>query len=544
MEEKQTNAGRALLEPLLRGCRKAGILLSVLAVLRAIQLVLLALVTSRVIDCAQAGLQEFLPVAIGSLVLALSIPLLQGLTNGYAGHATDRAVSVLRQTVLEMLQRKDCESVNTFHSGHLYSRLTGDCATVCERYTGLLPAVVGQAVQLIAAFAALLTIRPELSGLMLLFGIGGACAGVILRKVLKGRYLAASKAGDRLVACLQENLEHMEFNRSLEAEGETARRFAESQTLWRVARASLRKVAVSGSAVFSGAVQVGAAIVVIWGALAIRAGQLTAGELVAVLQLVNLFRSPVSGLTGLQSQFAAVDAAEERLIELWQLPEQRTAEQPPAGAKCRALLFDRVTFCYAGEDRPVFQAFSARVPLDRWTCLAGSSGRGKSTLFRLVLGLYQPQEGSVLLETDQGTYPCSEATRRFFGFVPQSPVLYAGTIRDNLLLAAPAASERELWRVLEAANCSFVRDLPDGIDTVLGEDGLGLSVGQRQRITIARALLAGKPVLLLDEVTSALDGEAERAVLTSLMDSRHAALIATHRPDVLCETNCEYLDLF
>ena len=169
--------------------------------------------------------------------------------------------------------------------------------------------------------------------------------------------------------------------------------------------------------------------------------------------------------------------------------------------------------------------------------------RGDLPLYRLILATYRPQSGEVILETDKGGYPCSAATRRFFGFVPQSPTLFSGTLRENLLLAKPQAGEEELRGALRAAACDFADALPQGLDTPLGENGQGLSAGQRQRVAIARALLSGAQVLLLDEITSALDRETEAVVLKNLKERITAALAATHRPEIPAELGMELLRL-
>ena len=206
-------------------------------------------------------------------------------------------------------------------------------------------------------------------------------------------------------------------------------------------------------------------------------------------------------------------------------------------------MFENVTFSYEGEEQPVLRNFSARLPLDCWTCLTGISGSGKSTLFRLILGLYHPQQGRVYLETERGELPCSAAVRGLFGYVPQTPWLFSGSIRENLLLAKPEADDAALWEVLDRAQCGFVRDLPDRLETVLSEEGGGLSAGQRQRLAIARAMLSAPRFLLLDEITSALDEDTEAQLLTELTGAYLAAVFATHHSALPGRLHSETLHL-
>lgn len=177
--------------------------------------------------------------------------------------------------------------------------------------------------------------------------------------------------------------------------------------------------------------------------------------------------------------------------------------------------------------------FSARFPMDGWACLTGVSGRGKTTLFKLILGLYTPQQGRVYLETAQGDVPCSEATRHLFAYVPQDYALFSGTVLENLLLVAPDADEEKRKNALQIAEATFVLDMAAGENTVLRENNTGLSKGQLQRLAIARAVLMERPVLLLDECTSALDAETEAAVLRNLQTLGKNAILVTHRPEAL-----------
>lgn len=523
-------------------CRRAGIGLAALTGLRAVLFVALALASRGVLNSAP-GARSFTLWCAALIALSVLIPLLSAGISAWSGQVTDKSASALQRELLLLLQTKDCESVNRYHSGHLYSRLTGDCRTACERYTSLFPGLAGKAMQLCTAFAALTALKPLLAAALAACGALVALAGLAFRRLLKKRHMAERQASERLTAKLQETLEHQELARSVAEPGESARRFTSCQSVWLHARTALRRLSIGGWTGFSLLVYLGSGAVILWGALSIRSGSLSIGDLTAILQLIALFRTPVTGLTGIQSQLAAVDAAQERLLELCALPDEPAGEELPADAVPQALVFRDVTFSYEGEERPVLQNFSARVPLDRWTCLTGASGRGKSTLYRLTLATYRPQSGEVILETDRGEFPCSAVTRRFFGFVPQSPTLFSGTLRENLLLAKPDASDNELRSALCAAACDFVSALPQGLDTPLGENGQGLSAGQRQRVAIARALLSGAKVLLLDEITSALDRDTEAVVLKNLKEMIPAALAATHRPEIPAELGMELLHL-
>ena len=541
--EPQDTRCPGTLQEMLRPSRITGLVLGPLSAVQALLSVSFALATRRVIDSAIGQSEDVIAACLLFGALAIGIPLLRGAVQALAVWRNDRTVAMIRRDFLAVLERKDCEALGGFHSAYLFSRVTADTATVCGKYATLRPSVVGQGVQLVGAMAALLLLKPALAGIVLLCGCAMGLCGLLLRKILKGIHLKLRSAGEKVSAAMQESLEHLEVHRSILAENEVIQRFSLRQEAWLRICTRLRRVSIGGSTLFSLVLQCASAVLIVWGAFSIRGGNLTYGELTAILQLVNLFRSPVSSLTGLQSQLAAVDAAEERIMELWNLPDEPTGEEIPKDAVLRAVVLEHVTFSYAGEETPVFSDFSARIPFGEWTCLTGVSGRGKSTLFRLVLGLYHPQSGRIFVETDRGNYPCCAAARRVFGFVPQEPILFSGTLRENLLLAKPEAEDEELRAVLERAACGFVRDLPNGLDTELGETGAGLSVGQKQRVAVARALLSGAGMLLLDEISSALDRETERQLVERLAAACPSVLITTHRPDGLDGVKMRHLHL-
>ena len=519
----------------LRPWDRTCVILCVGSVVRSIAAVGMALASKRLLDSAAAGSDVW---HWGALLAALAVglPLLSGVLSRLGGAAEDASSALLRQKTLQMLRTKDLQKLKDYHSGQLFSRVTADVGTLCQWKTAVLPGIVSQFVRLGAAAAALFYIAPTLA----LWGL--VCAAVVgagslcYRRILQPRHRAARMAQEELTISLQEELGHGEFIRSVGAQRRMDDRLARRQETWRKKRGEVRDVTVLGGTAFSVLTQLIYAAVLLWGGLTIRAGTQTIGDLTALLQLAAMFQGPVSGLGGLQSRLAERAAARERLEELWTLPEESQGQPLPEGAKVRAIVFEGVTFRYAGEEAPVLENLSLRLSADRWYCLRGISGSGKSTLYRLILGLYRPQSGRVYLETEQGNYDCCAATRSVFAFVPQTPVLLAGTVRENLHLIRPDASDDALCAALWEAQCDFLfAPNARGLDIRLSEDG-GLSAGQRQRIAVAMALLSGGQVLLLDEITSALDADTERALLKALRTAHPAALFATHHialPDTL-----------
>ena len=464
----------------------------------------LALVSRRVLD--EGGS----PWGWVLLFLALALPLLDGGLDLLSGRTVDRAAVSLRRDTLDTLLSKDAEA---------YSRLTQDAYTVCEWRVVGRPQVAGQLIRLLCAASALFFVNIPLALAVVGAGALAIAGGRLLRKYLTRRHLRVRQAEEGL------------------------RRFEGRQKEWLRERKRLRVFSTGVGTGFSAVLQLGYAVLLVWGGIAIREGRLSFGDLAALLQLLAMFQSPLTGLSGVQSRLAAVRAAEARLDELYSLPEEAPGQPAREDDVFRAIVFENVTFSYEGEEQPVLRNFSARLPLDRWTCLTGISGSGKSTLFRLILGLYHPQQGRVYLETERGDLPCSAAVRGLFGYVPQTPWLFSGSIRENLLLAKPEADDAALWEVLERAQCGFVRDLPDRLETILSEEGGGLSAGQRQRLAIARAMLSAPRFLLLDEITSALDEDTEARLLTELTGAYPSAVFATHHSALPGRLHSETLHL-
>lgn len=193
-----------------------------------------------------------------------------------------------------------------------------------------------------------------------------------------------------------------------------------------------------------------------------------------------------------------------------------------------------ITYAYDGETGPVISGFSLDAGPGEMVAVMGETGTGKTTLIRLILALVEPQKGSITIRNREKSLPVSPATRSNFVYVPQGNTLFSGTIRSNLLIGDPDAGEEKLLEALRVASAEFVLELPEGLDTVLGVGGTGVSEGQAQRIAIARSLLRPGAILLLDEATSALDAETEKRFLFNLKEQmgHRTVLFITHHAEV------------
>ena len=260
---------------------------------------------------------------------------------------------------------------------------------------------------------------------------------------------------------------------------------------------------------------------------------LTFGGMTAFLQLVNRIQGPARDLTRLAPVFVGVFTAAERLMELEENPLEEQGDPIPLTAPCGVRL-EHITYAYDDGDSNVIEQLDFDFYPGSCTAVLGETGAGKTTLIRLILALLHPNEGKVILYNQQEQKELSPLMRCNFVYVPQGNTLMSGTIRDNLRLGKLNATEEEIKAALEMSCASFVMELPDGLDTVCTEAGGGLSEGQAQRISIARALLRNRPIMLFDEATSALDPETERQLLHNILSNHDKTVIfITHRPAVV-----------
>ncbi len=508
-------------------------LLNLLAALQAADQVAIALVSRYVIDSALYHRQQ-LPFW-GMLLVAVLflLVLLHAVSAWLSGSTADRCTAKMREQILRAAASCKAEQMHQYHSGTLLSRGMEDVQTVCNGMANVLPHMVGQLTRLGGALAAVIFLYPALTPVLVAAGAVVGIASAVVRPALRKQHSRVRRTEETVMAGLQEDLQHLELIKSLQMEKSVLERFVTDLKISLRAKQKRRRLTVSVQSMIALLSQLGTGALLLWGAMQVAQDALSYGSLTAMIQLLSIFRSPVLGLSGLWTQLTAVEVADNRLRELLDAPKREEAAALPEELTVEKIVFEKVTFVYPDDTVPVLENFSAQIPLDRWSCLMGASGKGKSTLFRLILGIYEPQQGRVYLRTNCGDIPCTEATRKLFAYVPQDYALFCGTVMENLLLTKPDAAYEQRQQALQIACCDFVLDAPEGELTPVLENNSGLSKGQIQRLAIARAVLMQRPIFLLDECTSALDAATEEKVLEQIAGLHKQAIVVTHRPEML-----------
>lgn len=419
-----------------------------------------------------------------------------------------------------------------FHSGDMLNRLTLDVRTVSSFALSQLPTMVVMLIQLMAAAVFLACLNPWLATAPVVIMPLCLLAGKLYFR--RQRRLTADirqNESDTQVT-IQEGLKHRMALKSLECIGEIDRRLASIQQCLDISNREQAKLSAASGSMARVGFAIGFLTAFGVGVFSLKAGIITFGTMTAFIQLVNRIQHPIAGIAGYIPSFVSTSVAIDRLREIDVPPPDGTD-----GHECRPLSragvrAHDISFRYETDGRNVLSSFSHDFTPGSRTMIIGSTGVGKTTLIKLLLGLLKPDTGSIEIYGEGQSRQVSSATLCNFAYVPQGNSLLHGTIRDNLLLASPTATDEQLAEALRTAAADFVFDLPLALDTSCDEAGGGLSEGQAQRIAIARALLRPGPILLLDEFNSALDADTASTLMQRLCDNRPDStiiIIAHHR---------------
>lgn len=464
---------------------------------------------------------------VGCILLQLSLSAVS--SRLYA--STDVSLSNrMRSGLLTHLLKSRWNGRELFHSGDMLNRMEGDVSVVVRMMVGLFPSVGIVLSQLVGAAAFLLILDRRMAVVILLIMPVALVFSKLYMMKMRKITREIRETDSRVQSHMQENLQHRTLIAALERTPMILNTMGSLQLGLKRLVMQRNSYSVFSSVLVQAGFAFGYVVAFSWGVYGLNKGVVTFGMLTAFMQLVAQVQRPVVDLSKMVPSFINGLTSVERLNELYSLPlEEQGAPVQLAGPV--GIRLEHVTFRYPGSEREVLHDFSHDFAPGSLTAVLGETGSGKSTLLRLLLALLQPAEGRILLYAGREERTASPLTRGNFIYVPQGNTLVSGSLRHNLQLGNPEATDEQMYAALHTAAADFVADLSEGLDTPCGEKGEGLSEGQAQRIAIARGLLRSGSIILLDEPTSALDAETTRLLLQRLTEKvgSKTLILITHQ---------------
>ena len=550
-----------------------------------------ALVLKQMVDrAAVKDSHGFVIGMIGFGMLVLGQLIIRIITRQILEYTRSSMENTLKQILFHSILIKDYGSVSLKHSEEWMNRLTSDTVVCADDMTDILPGFFGMMIRLVGSLVLILYLQPGLAVIMIPGGILFVIITVVLRRPLKRFHKDVQEKDGKVRMYLQERISSMLVVRVFGVENIAVEQAADTMEVHKGSR--MRKAWISNicNSGFSLAINGMYLLGIGFCGYGIIHGNVTFGTLTAMIQLIGQLQLPLASLGGYVPRYYTMIASAERLMEVEQYEDadgsilySADEVQKLYEEQIREITFRRVSFCYPGEvdtgsptvregdvvaansadtdiaehKRDVLQDFSFSIEKGDYVAVTGTSGCGKSTMLKLLMGIYRPQTGTITVILNDGTSIAIENMKRLFAYVPQGNFLMGGSIRNVITFGKQREDgdtdcsktdcadrnradrndmdlDEKLKRAVHLACADFVYDLPMQFDTILGEKGAGLSEGQMQRIAIARALYADRPVLILDESTSALDQQTERKLLDNLKQlTDKTVLFVSHRLQAL-----------
>ncbi len=495
----------------------------------------LAILIRGIVNSAIAGnydkLVQYSIITVSTVIIYFVIVLI----NNYLKESIRYKIEIkLKQDLFDAVLKKEYSSITAYHSGDILNRLFSDNVIVAEHATQLLPSIVSMASRLLFAFIALISLALEFTLILFCCGVFIVLFSFAFRKVMKKMHKETQEAVGKVRSYMQEATENILAVKVFSNEKKVLEKSENLQSDYYKKRIRQRKffiIANSGLGFFFMFAYILAAV---YGAFAIynNPTSFDYGTLTALLQLVSQVQSPLSSISGIVPHYYGMIASAERLLDIYNLADELDGEEIDVNDfynKMQGIEVKNLSFSYGRE--LILDDTDCFIKKGDFICIKGISGIGKSTLFKLILGVYSNFNGEINFVCDDKTYQTNKSLRKLFSYVPQGNMLFSGTLKENICFIKEDATEEEIEKALKLS-CAydFVKDLPNGLDTVIGEKGVGLSEGQIQRIAIARALIVNAPILLLDEATSALDEQTEEMLLNNLKELKDVTLLTiTHK---------------
>ena len=518
--------------------KKMFVLILANAIFSALSIVF-AFMIKEIIDSATKynSVDRLIKFSIGIVSVVILQFFFRLLINGLTEHIRARLEMDYKTGLFKSILSKKHEKINRYHSGELLNRLTSDVLVVSDGASTILPTVVSAAARLICAVVALVILDWIFAVAFTVAGLLVFLTITLLRGKLKNLHKRAQETEGKTRSFMQECIENLlavkVFSVNEKIENQADRLQTENFKI----KMKRKNYSVLGHAVYNFIFSAGYLFALIYGGVKILDDPtFTYGALSAILQLVNNVQVPFASLSNILPKYYSMLASAERIMEIEAIEEEITTSQfdrDGVYSSMRGIAIENVDFTY-DRDKVLSNA-SVYINKGDFVAIMGTSGVGKSTLVKLMLGVYPVENGKVVIDSESQKISLDASTRSLFSYVPQGNMLFSGSLKDNVTFIRSDASDEEIRFALKVSCAEdFVDELPKGLDTEVGENGVGLSEGQIQRIAIARAILTKAPVILLDEATSALDEQTEAKVLDNLRKLDGITLIiVSHKKSAL-----------
>ncbi len=492
-------------------------------------------ITKNVQNNAVEG-KEFKTLLISYLVLIVALQVVGVVTGLLSTMLNEHFSFGIRKQVYEQIINSHWMDVKRYHTGDLMTRLTSDAGAIADGIIGTIPQIITQFATLIVVFIYLFNQSPLLAIFALLIAPVAAILAMLLGKRMKKLQVKVQESESDYRSFLQESLANLLIVKTFANEKYSADKLTElreNRFHWVFKKT---KLSIAMSTVMSTTFQLGYIVAFSYGVTQLALGKILIGTMTAYLTLINRVQAPIIALSQQVPRIVSILASAGRIMELQNIPlEKKLPEHMDHGTQIGVSVQD-VTFGYLPQET-VLEGVSLDIKPGEFVVIVGESGIGKTTLLRLIMSFMSDYKGNIsFYNTEGGSENANAGTREFISYVPQGNTLFSGTIRENIRMGNLNATTEEMYEALRlAAGYDFVMELPQQIDTRIGERGHGISEGQAQRIAIARAFVRHAPFLILDEATSALDEETEQKVIQGLQEltPRPTCLIVTHRRSII-----------
>lgn len=505
----------------------------------------ISVATKYLIDAVVSHNSEELVPALTFLIgFAVFQILFQGLSSWVTSVIGSKVHNEIREDIYSHVLKSNWTDISKFHSGDLLNRLENDVSAIASAVVSFIPSVFTRFLQFFGSLFVVLYYDKTMAVLALLSAPVLFLSSRVLVKTIRKYSKETRDLNGKILSYSEESVQNLQVIKAFDLTRDYIEKFKMTLDNYRKVKLSFDKFSILMTICLS---LVGLAVSYAcygWGVYRLWQGAITYGTMTLFLQISGSLTASFGALAGLAPSSISIATSAGRIMEITDFEEEHDMDREKALKLLRKtqsqkfrLVFDNVTFKYDEMKLPVLKNVSFRLSAGDVVAFVGPSGEGKTTIFKLILGIIKPTEGEIYIETDDGDrLTVSDSTRRFCSYVPQTINSFSGSIKDNLITVKHNSTDDELIDVLKKAELyDFVEALPNGMDTPVSEQGANLSQGQLQRLAIARALLRDSRLLLMDEATSALDSETEAEVLENIMGCNEfqIRIFTTHRESLL-----------